>query len=350
MSTDNFGRYTYAEIISQGNVWQETLAGFASRQGVVRDWLGQPHDEVLFTGCGSTYYLSLSAAAIWRCQTGEIARAVPASEAWLFPSQAFSARPTLLAVVSRSAETSESIHAAQEYRQRTGNDYLSLTCYADRGLALNTPYTLVADRAVEQSVAQTRAFTSLLLLTQAVAATAVGKTNSLDRLDSLTPAFDRLIQRYEPLAKCLGQDKRLQRFVFLGSGVQYGLACEAMLKMKEMSLSSSEAFHFLEFRHGPVSVVGRDTLIIGLLSDSAWKYEAQVLREMMQMGAGVLALADDSRGVEADEVAELQSDLPDDFRAPLALPILQLLAYYRALENGLNPDEPKNLTAVVKLG
>lgn len=349
MSTDTSGEHIYAEITSQGRVWQATLAGFVGRQAVVSEWLDQPHDQVLFTGCGSTYYLSLSAAAIWRSLTGEIARAVPASEAWLFPGLAFSGRPALLAAVSRSAATSETIRAVEEYRQRTGYDFLSLTCYADRGLALQTPYTLVADQAVEQSVVQTRAFTSLLLLAQAAAALAANLPDSLSRLGILGPAFDRLLACYEPLAKHLAQDKRLQRFIFLGSGVQYGLACEAMLKMKETSLSPSEAYHFLEFRHGPMSVAGPGTLIVGLISNSARVYELQVLQEMRQIGATMLVLVDDCQGVLADELVELGSGLPDELRAPLTLPILQLLAYYRALENGLNPDEPKNLTAVVRL-
>ena len=342
-------RQTYEEINSQGQVWQATLAGFAGRQDVVQEWHTQPHNDILFTGCGSTYYLSLSAAAIWRSLTGEIARAMPASEVWLFPELAFRAESTLLATVSRSAETSETIRAAQVYHSQTNYDFLSLTCYADRGLALQTPLTLVADRAMEQSVVQTRAFTSLLLLAQAAAAIAAKQPDNLARLGALALAFDRLIRDYEPLAKRLAQNQHLQRFVFLGSGIQYGLACEAMLKMKETSLSSSEAFHFLEFRHGPVSVVEPGTLIVGLLSNPARYYENQVLQELRQMGATVLALADDCHGVSADELVELGSGLPDELRAPLELPVLQLLAYYRALENGLNPDEPKNLTAVVRL-
>jgi glucosamine--fructose-6-phosphate aminotransferase (isomerizing) len=349
MSTNTVGGKTYAEITSQGQVWQATLAGFIDRQAVVREWLAQPHDEVLFTGCGSTYYLSLSAAAIWRSLTGDIARAVPASEAWQFPGLVFSRRPTLLAAVSRSAETTETIRAAEVYRQRYGVDFLSLTCYADRGLALQTPLCLVADQAVEQSVVQTRAFTSLLLLAQAVTVVASDQLENLSKFDALEPVFNRLLARYEPQARRLAQDRRLERFIFLGSGVQYGLACEAMLKMKETSLSPSECFHFLEFRHGPKSVAGSGTLIVGLLSNPARIEEAQVLAEMRQAGAYVLAVADDCQGVQADELVELGSDLPDELRAPLALPILQLLAYYRSLENGLNPDEPKNLTAVVRL-
>jgi len=87
-----------------------------------------------------------------------------------------------------------------------------------------------------------------------------------------------VLETVAPLAQQLSEDHSLQHFVFLGSGPQYGLAAEAMLKMKEMSLSVSEAFHFLEFRHGPKSVVDCSTLVVGLLSDTARDYELAVVR------------------------------------------------------------------------
>ena len=62
-----------------------------------------------------------------------------------------------------------------------------------------------------------------------------------------------------------GGDLTLDRFYFLGSGPRYGLACEVNLKMKEMTLTHSEPFHFLEFRHGPKSMVCESALVAGLL-------------------------------------------------------------------------------------
>ena len=65
----------------------------------------------------------------------------------------------------------------------------------------------------------------------------------------------KLIENYQGLAQSIGTAADLDRFYFLGSGPRYGLACELSLKMKEMSLSHSEPFHFMEFRHGPMSMV-----------------------------------------------------------------------------------------------
>lgn len=343
------GKYTYQEIMSQGKVWAETLASFDVQAGGLSRWLNQKHEEVIFTGCGSTYYLAIAAASIWQAVTGERARPVPASELWLFPRTVLSTKPALLAAISRSAETTETLRATDVYHRQSGLEYLSISCYSDRALSLKTPYRLIAETAVEDSIAQTRAFTSLLLLCQAAAGYAAKRPEYRANLNLLPEAIDRLIQQYEPLARQLGEDRSLERFVFLGTGANYGLASEAMLKMKEMSLSPSEAFHTLEFRHGPKSVVAPDTLIAGLISDEAADQEIKVLTEMQQLGASTLAIAETGREVSnASYVLELHSGLPDIDRGPLPLPILQLMAYYRSLSKGLNPDQPENLDAVVK--
>jgi glucosamine--fructose-6-phosphate aminotransferase (isomerizing) len=138
-------------------------------------------------------------------------------------------------------------------------------------------------------------------------------------------------------------DLDFDRFYFLGSGSRYGLACEANLKMKEMSLTHSEPFHFLEFRHGPKSMVGSSTTVLGLLSEANFGREMQVLREMESLGARIVSLGQ----AETDVVFE--SQLPQLVRNVLFLPVLQLMAYYRARAKGLDPDRPKNLDAVVKL-
>jgi glucosamine--fructose-6-phosphate aminotransferase (isomerizing) len=124
-----------------------------------------------------------------------------------------------------------------------------------------------------------------------------------------------------------------------------------MLKLKEMSLTSSEAFHFLEFRHGPKSMVDERTLVVGLLSDAARELEMAVLREMQELGARVLILADSGDNLGwADQVVAFEAGLPELACLPLYLPVLQLFAYYRSIRKGLNPDAPRHLDAVVQLG
>ena len=147
----------------------------------------------------------------------------------------------------------------------------------------------------------------------------------------------------------LGEDGAIQKFFFLGSDALYGIACEAMLKMKEMSLSYSEAYHTLEFRHGPMSMVGEDSLVIGLISPDAARQEQRVLQEMAEMGATVLAIGQNCASPSPHHSGACRPDLPAWSTPVLYLPVLQLLAYHRAIFNGCDPDNPQQLTAVVSL-
>ena len=152
-----------------------------------------------------------------------------------------------------------------------------------------------------------------------------------------------VISNYEDLAKRIGENLEFDRFYFLGSGIRYGLACEVNLKMKEMTLTHSEPFHFLEFRHGPMSMVNENAVVVGMVSESNLSHEKAVLNEMQALGGKIVALADSNADVS------FMSQIPEQVRAVLYLPVLQLMAFYRSLAKGLNPDKPTNLTAVVKL-
>ena len=125
-----------------------------------------------------------------------------------------------------------------------------------------------------------------------------------------------------------------------------------MLKTKGMSLSYAEAYHPLEFRYGPMSMVDEHTLVVGFLSDSGVAAEFRVLEDMQGLGGRILGLIEDASafsGWRADHVIELRSGLDEWERGPLYLPLLQRLAYNRAIAKGLNPDRPNNLEAVVEL-
>jgi len=269
---------------------------------------------------------------------------LPASEVWFHPRLAQAAgRRVLLVAVSRSGRTTETLRACETFRAAGGGDLLTLSCYPGRPLAAQGTLNLLFSAGQEQSVAQTRAFSSLYLAAVALAALWAGRDGLFDELLQLPEAGRRLLRDCRDLARTLGSDAALDRFYYLGSGPRYGLACELSLKMKEMSLSHSEPFHFLEFRHGPISMVTPGTLMVGLLSESNRRHESAALADVRARGGRVLALGESSADVSfASGLSEAACDL-------LYLPVGQLLAFERALSRGLDPDRPHNLTAVVEL-
>lgn len=338
------GVYTEKEILSQPDAWQATLAQISTDEGRLRTFLSTiAFDSAIFTGCGSTYYLALAAAGVWQRATGLPAYVAPASEIWAAPDQVAMGRKPLLIAVSRSAETTETIRALEALQSARQTPTLTLTCYPDRPLSRGGDFNLVLPAGQENSVAQTRAFTVLYLTTLALAGMLGHQTKLLEELHQLPARLRVLMEMYLETVRAFGRDNTLDRFYFLGTGLRYGLASELSLKMKEMSLSHSEPFHTLEFRHGPKSMVTSSALVVGLLSQERLIPEMAVLDDVASLGGRTLMLgsaaADIAFGVPISDLAQ----------SLLYLPFGQILAFERAIANGLDPDSPRNLDTVVRL-
>jgi len=348
------GQHTLTEINSQPETWADALRTFSALEDdLKRTWAALIPRQVVFTGCGSTYYLSQTAAFFFQSLTGLPARGCPGSEIALFGVQALpDPRRTLLIAVSRSGSTTETLLAVDRFRALGGPGVWAITCYPASPLAQAADLVLPAEAAQEQSVAQTRSFTSMLLLAQTLAVALAANDATAERLRRLPTALSDLLSRVGDLPRRLGADLEIERLYFLGGGPLYGLAGEAMLKTKEMSLTHTGAYHPLEFRHGPMSMVNGRTLVVGLLSDTGLAEELRLLQEMQGLGARILALAGDGTAWHSwrpDHLLQVPGGLGEGERGLLYLPLLQLMAYHRALAKGLDPDMPHNLTAVVTL-
>jgi len=332
---------TYREIKSQTEAWAQALdVTRAASLPNINDY-----EQVIFTGCGSTYYLSLAAAALYQELTGRAARAVPAGELLLNSAASVgrnSISSYLLVAVSRSGTTTETVKAVEKFKQEKRGDVIVISNY-DEVLSRSADMNIVIPKGREESVAQTRSFASMYVAATAFCARMAGRGDLIEAMGELPRIGELVIGNYEAWAKTIGENLDFDRFYFLGSGIRYGLACEANLKMKEMTLTHSEPFHFLEFRHGPMSMVGESSVVCGLLSEQNRVHEARVLSEMEALGATVAGLGES----EADVVFE--SGIPESVCGVLYLPALQLMAFHHSLAKGLNPDRPNNLTAVVKL-
>ena len=337
------GQYSYTEITTQTEAWSEALTAFeVVAPTLTSQWQTLNPTSVIFIGCGSTHYLSLAAATLFQQQTGVPARACPASELLLFGTGIITdPANTLLVAISRSGTTTETIAAISRFKEQGGAGVWTITCYPESPMAQMSDIILPTVAAQEQSVAQTRSFASMLIMAQALAAHISGEDWSvLHRLPTYGKA---LIAKTESLVQQVAEQGEVTRFTFLGSGSLFGVANEAMLKMTEMSLTVAQAFHFMEYRHGPMSMATEEVAIFGLLSPSTAAHEQQVLDEMAEKGATTVSLAIDSGDIA------LPADLPDWTTPVLYLPALQLLAYHRAIAKGLDPDNPRHLTAVVYL-
>ena len=340
------GQHTRHEIFSQPEVWPMALDELErGRAAFQRRFTEDPPDQVIVTGCGSTYYLSLTAASLLR-MSGIDAIAFPASALLPHADAVFlPGRRYMLLAVSRSGETTENLRACHRFKSRIGGIVVSVTCNSRSPLAHASDFGFAIDAAQENSVAQTRSFTSMAVVLGGLAASLGGHV--LGGSSVLPELCQDLLSTHDSLAKSLAERADLERFFFLGSGELYGIACEASLKMKEMSLSYSEAYHTLEFRHGPMSMVEERSLVIGLLAPRSATHEIRVLQDMQSKGATILSIGQTTADFPFH--VSLPAAIPAWHLPVACLPVLQLLAYYRALYLGHDPDQPQHLSAVITL-
>jgi glucosamine--fructose-6-phosphate aminotransferase (isomerizing) len=341
------GQHTLREIVSQPYGWGKAYEQLqARRDEIAGAWADAQPQQIIVTGCGSTHYLAKSAAALLQSLTGIPARGVPASEIALFPNQVLY-RPdqTLLLAISRSGTTTETAAAMDKFRALGGKAVWGITCYPETPVGQESDFVLLTDMAQEQSIAQTLSFSTMLFTAQGLAALVGG--HDLTPLGEVPEACRTLIEAVYGLATHWGTEPGVERFFFLGSGPRYGIACEAMLKMKEMSITHSEAYHFLEFRHGPKALVDQNAMVVGMIGAEHIHHEAAVITEMAEMGGKTLTLIPGK--ANAGHVTVHLPDLPAWTMPVLYLPVVQSMAHARSMKKGLDPDNPRNLSAVVFL-
>jgi glutamine---fructose-6-phosphate transaminase (isomerizing) len=341
------------EILSQPEVWRECLAALKESRAVAEICAHTPANaEWLFTGCGSSYYNALAAAATFT-GLGVPARAVPASELLLFPGLVLNSesQPRVAVLISRSGRTSEVLQAG-EYLQEAGVPCVAITCAADSPLEKLARFTLHVRAADECSTVMTRSFTSMLLGLQYLGARFKKNAKICEALEILPSGVARLIPEQSLRLRDFVVGHSFDDYVFLAQGPLVGISQECALKVTESSVSYAQSFHTMEFRHGPKSIVAPHTLVGFLLSESGYEGERGVLEEVKELGGTTLAVANsaDARTrAAADLLIELKLSVPEIVSTAAFVVWGQLLALYTGLKKGLNPDEPRHLSRVVIL-
>lgn len=347
------GQHTLSEILSQPQCWSECLRKLAgSAELRAAHQIARPGAEWIFVGCGTSYYLAQAAASSFN-ELKLPARAVPASDLLMYPALTLQAgRDSIPVVISRSGRTSEAVRAAQMLEKKFNLRTIAITCADGQPLEPACSVTLKLLDADERSTVMTRSFTSMLLALQYVAATVSGNDGFRAALNKLPAQVEPLLRDNPQRLRLFVESRSFSDFVFLAQGPLFGVASECMLKVTESSCSYAQVFHALEFRHGPKSIAGPDTLITLLLSETSYEAELEVLEEMKALGAATMVIANrvESRAQQASDFAvELGLEVPEYARIAAFAMWGQLYGVYYGLKKGLNPDSPKNLTRVVEL-
>lgn len=349
------GHHTISEILSQPAMWTATYSHL-NQEGTIKGLAAQfsAQEPWLFVACGSSYYLSQLVSALWSRNFSFRCTAVPASE-FLFAPEATlrSSGAKQVVFISRSGETTEVIRAAEILQHRKDVKTLGVTCNAASRLDDLCSHTFTLPWADEKSTVMTRSFTSILLSFQLFGAQLSGSSELSAALGSLPQIAQPWLDANADRIRKFASKRKFADFVFLGQGAHYWLAQEAALKVTEMSASYAQAYHTLEFRHGPRSIAGPDTLITFFISDAAAEEETLLVRELKALKTANLVIvnrATTELQSSSDLLVELKVPGPEFARFAVAAIPAHLLGTAVGLRKGLDPDSPKNLTRAVVLG
>ena len=289
-----------------------------------------PGHRVVVIGCGTSFYLAQSIAAALN-EGGRAAIAVPAAE-WISRPGSYLADPAGWTVVglSRSGATTETVAAMTASRSR-GHAALALTCAPDSAIAAASDAAVYLPTHADEGVVMSASASLMLLAGLRMAGTA---------------APGELPARAEAAMLALDAGGsalwRRRHFAYLGGGARFGLACEGALKLMEMSITPAQAFHPLEYRHGPISLIDEGSVVTLLYSPETAEEEAVVSRDVQSKGGLVL-------GIDGPGDVRIDTGITGLAGALAALPALQLMGERVAGARGIDTTAPRHLTKVVVL-
>jgi len=349
------GVHTLQEILSQPRIWSETETQLREAE-LLEKFAGlfSPRSPWLFVGCGSSYYLSRLIAALWTKHFHIQATGVPASELLFAPEETLRRLGAeQIVLMSRSGETTEVLRAAELLRGHKTVQTLGVTCNPRSLLEELCTHTFKLTWADEMSTVMTRSFTAILLAFQRLGLQFAADDQFSAALDQVPQHGQTWLDTHSKKIQAFAAKETFADYVFLGQGAHYWLAQEAGLKVTEMSSSYAQVYHSLEFRHGPRSIAGPNTLITFFISEAAAEAEALLVKELKELGAKICVIvnrATPNLKKHSDLLIELALAGPEFARYPVTAIPAHLMGAAIGLRKGLNPDAPKNLTRAVVLG
>ena len=353
------GMWTAREIAQQPQMWlrvEKLLAAErASLQQFIAPIVDDPAARIVLTGAGTSAFIGQCLQAAVSSRVRCRVEAIPTTDIVSAPQGLKSTAPTLLVSFARSGNSPESAATLDLAEQMLGNiRHLVVTCNKDGELAVrarkmrNAHLVLLPEATNDRGFAMTSSFTCMLL-----AAALLFEAIQPATVARLSRSAELLLEQMPSCAQQL-VGSRFERVVYLGSNELLGLAHEAALKLLELTDGriATLAESTLGFRHGPKSMVDRNTLVVVMLSNAAYTraYDMDLLEELRRdaRAGGILALSGRADGrLPGEHLLFTGMDGASDLELSfLHVIVAQCYALAESLARGLRPDVP-NAAGVV---
>ncbi|MEN8176444.1 MAG: glutamine--fructose-6-phosphate transaminase (isomerizing) [Pseudomonadota bacterium] len=358
-----FRHYMLKEIHEQPGAIAETLEGRISASHVLEESFGPGAAEtfdrikaVQIIACGTSFHAGLVARNWFEGLAGVPCRVEVASE---FRYRHPVPDPDVLVVtISQSGETADTLAALRASREWDYGPSLTICNVPESSLVRESDLNLMTRAGPEIGVASTKAFTTQLVALLLLVIV-LGRRHGLsaDREAVIVKQLVALPRHVEAVLDLNAAVRDLaERFtekhhaLFLGRGVQYPVAMEGALKLKEISYIHAEAYPAGELKHGPLALVDEDMPVVAVAPNDALLEKLKSnLEEVRARGGELYVFADHDSQMSASERVHVTVVPPaGDHVAPIIFTIpLQLLAYHVAVLKGTDVDQPRNLAKSV---
>ena len=357
--------HTLREIFQQPSTWLTTAGRMISACDDLRTFLAGC-ETVVLTGSGSSEFVGHCVRAPLQHDLGTLVEVISGGNLLAYGSEILPpVRPGMVVSVGRSGDSPESVGAVERLLQSDANiQHLFITCNRQGALAKNfrerenVRVITLDDATNDRSLVMTSSFSNLTL-----AARFLGFLKAPDRYrllcEKLSEIAERLLRDY---CGALGSvaHQRFKRVVFLGNSSRVGAARESALKLLEMTAGAvpSMCESYLGLRHGPMSFVDSETLIVCFLSsDTVLRaYECDLIQELDQKKLGMLKVVvgeNISRDliIGKDVAVECPGlgSICDDDTPVIHVIVGQLLGFFRCIEEGLHPDAPSKSGVITRV-
>jgi glucosamine--fructose-6-phosphate aminotransferase (isomerizing) len=359
-----YQHYLRKEISEQPQAWIDTLSGRASTGSAAVRFETDPLPaggpeaigRIVMVSAGASWISSLIGKFMIEELCG-IPAEVDYSAEFRYRSPAIDER-TMIVAVSQSGETADTLAAMEEGRRR-GAHLLALTNTVDSSIARKADAQLYTRCGPEISVTTTKCFLTQIEAFYLFAIHLAARLGRIDERKSeelLRPAF-AIPNQIEAI---LGQERHIEKiarkygkardFLYLGRGINYPVALEGALKLKEISYIHAEGYSAGEMKHGPIALIDEEMPVVVIIpNDLVFDKTLSNLKEVESRNGRIIAVTD-QRTPELEEVAWEIIDVPSSNH--LLMPVLttvplQLLAYHIAVYRGTDVDQPRNLAKSV---
>ena len=313
-------------------------------------------EQIYIVACGSAWHAGMVCQYVLEDIAKVPVRVELASE---FRYRSMPLNPKgLVIAISQSGETADT-RAAVNLAKEQGLSTLAIVNVVGSNIARESDNAFYTVAGPEISVATTKAYSAQLIAGYCLAVQFAYVKGQIDK-DKYLYYIDEIKSLPEKIVKIIDDKERIQWFAakyanakdvfFVGRGIDYAVCLEGSLKLKEISYIHSEAYAAGELKHGTISLIEKDTLVIGTLTQSdLYEKTMSNMEECKARGAFLMGVAPYGKYEVEDKVnfAVYIPKVDEHFAASLAVIPLQLLGYYVSVAKGLDVDKPRNLAKSV---